>query len=363
MEIENANDRIRFPSGTPTPETVTRSELKSLIFSDQTRTHFSECIQSTVMSRYDPSHKSSKEIITPEDTDHYLEQPRKKLMSTYLAEEDDTWICATITIPTLLRRHVGIARLKHATNFGPTLEEVKFVILILCPSDVKGTKTAIETGLSFATLFSDMTLRHALLESRSVEEFKANMQRASHELAELTLKEQNLMKEKNSAKSSGSHPNTFAVLANVDEKQTDNSRENKWYHVGSGIKSDLTARLPYYFSDFKDGIIGKNTIQKTVSTTLFLYFSVILPAIALGVLNNKTTNGAISVYQVLVGQTFGAIIFALFSGQPLVVVMTTAPLALFIKTIYTISEENGIDFLAFYATIGIWNTFFKVWCI
>ena len=46
----------------------------------------------------------------------------------------------------------------------------------------------------------------------------------------------------------------------------------KWYHVGSGIKADISARLPYYWSDFKDGIVGKNTIQKTVSTTLFLYF-------------------------------------------------------------------------------------------
>merc|ERR1719367_1811935 len=38
--------------------------------------------------------------------------------------------------------------------------------------------------------------------------------------------------------------------------------------------------------------------------------------------------------------------------------MTTAPLALFIKIIYTISLDFNIDFLAFYAAIGLWNTFF-----
>ena len=48
----------------------------------------------------------------------------------------------------------------------------------------------------------------------------------------------------------------------------------------------------------KDGIVGKNTIQKTVATTLFLYFSVILPAVALGVLNSNNTHNAISVQQV-----------------------------------------------------------------
>ena len=59
-----------------------------------------------------------------------------------------------------------------------------------------------------------------------------------------------------------------------------------------------------------------------------------------------------------VGQTIGALLFAIFAGQPLVVVMTTAPLALFIKVIYSIAEEFEIDFLSFYAAIGLWNTFF-----
>ena len=43
--------------------------------------------------------------------------------------------------------------------------EVKFVILILCPSEVKVTKTATETGRSFATLFSNMSLRYDLLDA------------------------------------------------------------------------------------------------------------------------------------------------------------------------------------------------------
>ncbi len=38
--------------------------------------------------------------------------------------------------------------------------------------------------------------------------------------------------------------------------------------------------------------------------------------------------------------------------------MTTAPLALFIKIIYSIASDFGINFLAFYAAIGLWNTFF-----
>lgn len=83
----------------------------------------------------------------------------------------------------------------------------------------------------------------------------------------------------------------------IEEKAQNSAAPIKWYHVGKGIKSDFLGRLPYYLDDFLDGIRGPNTIQKTIATTLFLYFSVILPAVALGVLNSKNTHGKISVEQ------------------------------------------------------------------
>jgi len=247
-----------------------------------------------------------------------------------------TWLCIPITIPTLNKRYVGIARLKHKANLGDRAEEVRFVILILCPSDVKVTKTALETGRTFATVFSDLNLRYNLLIANTVTEFKTHILVTSTEFANHQAR-----------------PDITLVNETLSSKD-----ELKWYQFGRGIKADLLGRLPYYLDDFKDGIMGPNTLQKTVATTLFLYFSVILPAVALGVLNGKNTHDAISVKQVIVGQTLGALIFSLLAGQPLVVVMTTAPLALIIKTIYQIAEDNQIDFLAFYACIGLWNSFF-----
>ena len=41
------------------------------------------------------------------------------------------------------------------------------------------------------------------------------------------------------------------------------------------------------------GFVGPNTLHKTLSTTFFLYFACILPAIALGVLNYNNTGGQI----------------------------------------------------------------------
>jgi len=47
----------------------------------------------------------------------------------------------------------------------------------------------------------------------------------------------------------------------------------------------------YYYCE--TGFCGENTLHKTVSTTFFLYFACILPAIAFGVLNYNNTGGQI----------------------------------------------------------------------
>ena len=83
-----------------------------------------------------------------------------------------TWLCGAITVPTLKKRHVGIARLKHSCNLGKNAEEVRFLILILCPGEVKQTKSALETARTFATLFSDVGLRYDLTKVSTVPEFK-----------------------------------------------------------------------------------------------------------------------------------------------------------------------------------------------
>jgi sodium borate transporter 11 len=82
------------------------------------------------------------------------------------------------------------------------------------------------------------------------------------------------------------------------------------------------------------------------SSIVFLYFACLLPAIAFGVLNHDNTDGAISrifgrflqklkfflaVKKVIFAQAVGGICFALFGGQPMIVILTTAPLAIYIK--------------------------------
>ena len=110
---------------------------------------------------------------------------------------------------------IGIARLRHNVNLGAHAEEIRFFILVLCPSDVKVTKTSLETARTFGTVFSDLNLRHNLLTSTTVTEFKAHILVTSNEFA--------------------NHQQIRPDITMLDEKTGENDDEDfKWYHVGKG---------------------------------------------------------------------------------------------------------------------------------
>ena len=63
-------------------------------------------------------------------------------------------------------------------------EEVKFFMLVLCPTMVKGTKTSLELGRTFATLLADMSLRHSLMECHNERDFRRHMMAAANNVAD-----------------------------------------------------------------------------------------------------------------------------------------------------------------------------------
>uniref|UniRef100_A0A8C3MCG7 Solute carrier family 4 member 11 n=1 Tax=Geospiza parvula TaxID=87175 RepID=A0A8C3MCG7_GEOPR len=253
-----------------------------------------------------------------------------------------SWLCIICTIKSLQRRHVCISRLERPQNWGENSCEVRFVILVLAPPKMKSTKTATEVGRTFATMFSDITFRQKLLETKTEEEFKEAL---VHQRHLLTVANQRPSGRKDGHTSHGS-------------KQL---KLHDFLSIGKGISDDIARRFPVYALDFTDGIIGNNkAIGKFITTMIFLYFACLLPAIAFGSLNDENTRGAIDVRKTIVGQCIGGLLYALFSGQPLVVLLTTAPLALYINVIQGICDDYNLDFSAFYAWIGLWNSFFLV---
>ncbi|XP_030306501.1 LOW QUALITY PROTEIN: sodium bicarbonate transporter-like protein 11 [Calypte anna] len=274
---------------------------------------------------------------------HLLSDTIQGVMATPTGVQyQQSWLCIICTIKSLQRRHVCISRLEKPQNWGENSCEVRFVILVLAPPKMKSTKTATEVGRTFATMFSDITFRQKLLETKTDDEFKDAL---VHQRQLLTAVNQRPSGMSDGHKSNGPKPLKLQEFLNV----------------GKGIADDIAQRLPMYALDFTDGVIGNNkAIGKYITTMIFLYFACLLPSIAFGSLNDENTRGAIDVKKTIFGQCIGGMLYALFSGQPLVVLLTTAPLALYINVIRGICDDYRLDFSAFYAWIGLWNSFFLV---
>ncbi|CAJ0959776.1 unnamed protein product, partial [Mesorhabditis belari] len=255
---------------------------------------------------------------------------------------DQTWICALCMLNTVQHRHVAIARLSHPTNLGRTMQDLRFIIIVIAPSRAKGTKTALETTRTFATLFADMDIRQRLVMAQTVDQFRATLLAAAKELA----MDQNEWRERKSS-------------IHLSQAKEHIFGPGRWYPF-RGLLGEFKRRLNYYASDFYDGIYGHKTIQKIISTVVFLYFACLLPAIAFGVLNDDNTNGGINVPKVIFAQAIGGLFFAFFGGQPMIILLTTVPLAIYIKVIYKISQELGYDFFAMYACVGLFCQMFLI---
>ncbi|XP_053179830.1 solute carrier family 4 member 11-like [Scomber japonicus] len=254
-----------------------------------------------------------------------------------------SWLCILSNVRTLQRRHICIARLERPQNWGVNCCEARYVVLILAPPRTKSTKTAIELGRTFATMFSDISFRQKLLEAKTQEEFKQELVYQRQQLSIITEKPE------------------------VEEVEDSDPRKGKplkckdFFKVGYGVYKDLRRRLPLYPSDFTDGITGKDRcLLKYTTTAIFLYIAILLPAIAFGSLNDESTRGEIDVQKTIVGQSIGGVIYSLFAGSPLVIPLTTAPLAIFISVIRGICDDYDLDFDSFYACIGLWNSLFLI---
>uniref|UniRef100_A0A4W3GXT8 Solute carrier family 4 member 11 n=1 Tax=Callorhinchus milii TaxID=7868 RepID=A0A4W3GXT8_CALMI len=248
-----------------------------------------------------------------------------------------SWICLTTK---LRESRVCISRLERPQNWGENCCEVRFVILILTPAKTKTTKTSSEVGRTFATMFSDINFRQKLLEAKTEEEFKEALLLQRHLLT--VIHTEPGIKEKKSLK----------------EEEEKTPQLVDFVRIGRGMADDMLRRLPLYLSDYTDG--DNKAIRKIITTILFLYCICLLPTIAFGTLNDENTRGAIDVQKTILAQCIGGICYAILAGQPMGIVLTTAPLALYIHVIRDICDDYELNFYAFYACVGLWNSFFCV---
>lgn len=190
----------------------------------------------------------------------------------------------------------------------------------------KVTKGPVETSRIIGTLFSNSLIRLELRNQNTTEAFR-----------EFLIAE---------------------ILKQTKGKLEPSESREPILNLGTDLWENIRRRSKYYLSDYKDGFNSPRTINKLLSTTLFLFFSILFPTIAFGQLANKNTDGNINVDKAVIGQIIGGLLWAIFAGQPMLIIATTALVSLYSLVVYRMSEMLGTDFHALYAWVGIWSTVF-----
>merc|ERR1719427_1074045 len=118
-----------------------------------------------------------------------------------------------------------------------------------------------------------------------------------------------------------------------------------------GLIDDIKNRYPQFLSDIKDGLNSQ-----CLAATIFIYFAALSGAIAFGGIMGDKTNNDIGVSETLVVTCACGVIFALFSGCPLIIIGTTGPVLLYDEALYDFCKKNMPNqFLYWRVWVGIWT--------
>lgn len=131
----------------------------------------------------------------------------------------------------------------------------------------------------------------------------------------------------------------------------DGSLMHRLRHPFKGMYHDVRRRLPYYWSDIVDGFN-----YRTVAGTIRIYFVNLLPALAFQLDMSHNTGGFFGLNEALLSSVMAAVVFSIFSAQPLTVVGITGLISLFNYTIYHIIQMHDVTiYPQFMVWVGIWS--------
>lgn len=117
-----------------------------------------------------------------------------------------------------------------------------------------------------------------------------------------------------------------------------------------GVKDDFRNRSSVYKSDWTSA-----ANLKVLSSTVFIFFTSFGPAITFSLLLSEATKNEVGAIEVLLATSITGILFALFAGQPLVIVGVTGPVSILTINIYIMAEQWGVKFIPLYAWAQLWG--------
>jgi len=255
---------------------------------------------------------------------------REKVIEVFLERERivSTAIGNAVAVPhcyldSLTEPQIVFVRLKHGINLGaPDGTPTQYFFFLLGPTGRAAEH--LDTLSLIARVMSDSEFRYELGEA-------ANPQALREAFAHTIAR---------TAKPSDEEEKHAAEVAPASG-------------FGDGVRQDLRRRLPHYKADFLEGLH-----PKSVSSTLFLLFACLAPAITFGGIMAEQTGNHIGAVEMIAASAFCGIVYALFSGQPLIILGGTGPLLVFTVILYEICGDYDIPFLPTYAWVGVWTAVF-----
>lgn len=220
---------------------------------------------------------------------------------------------------------VVFIRLKDPLNLGaPDHIATRYLFVLLGPTSA--VVDHLDTLALIARLMSDDEFRYDLREADSSQSLLWAMERAL---------------QRSSPVEDVAHP--------VDDGLVATGRP------GGGILADIRRRLPHYVSDFRDGVNSK-----TVASILFLFFACLAPTVTFGGVMSAETEGNIGAVEMILATAICGVLYALFSGQPMIILGGTGPLLAFTAIVYQLTQQFEVEFLPAYAWVGIWTSLFTI---
>ena len=220
----------------------------------------------------------------------------------------------------LEKPRVIFVRLAHAVNLGaPDGIPTRFLFFMLGPPG--DAVRHLDTLASIARLMSD-------------DEFRFDAMRARDHQALLSALDR--------------YDQRTTLPVEVEKKPVEGLEYTGRF--GGGLMADIRRRAAVYRSDFTDGLH-----QKSVSSSLFLFFACFTPAVTFGGVMAVQTGNNIGVVEMIVATVFCGVVYALFSGQPLIFLGGTGPLLVMTAILYDLCTDLDIPFLPTYAWVGLWT--------
>lgn len=125
--------------------------------------------------------------------------------------------------------------------------------------------------------------------------------------------------------------------------------------LGSGISNDFKRRIPYYWSDWRDGFSFK-----PVFVAVFLALGILPYVYIFGTSIQNYTGNFMNTFHVLVSCIFAGIFMSFFSPQPMVFLSPSAAFILFLKACKTLAKSAGFTLAQIYPLTSIFAAFFLI---